>query len=141
MYALSFLVVALSIFNACLVSARPEWGRRSPAPVAEGLTTNARRFAAGLTPIAPVRRWIESKVDCASRQLDAPSYYNCFFRSCEAVGSIFDTFDTVCFSSIYFHALFLRSSPYAAELEKSKSTTLKARGLVGFPTISFKDSK
>src|SRR6266540_2960508 len=73
MYALSFLVVVLFIFDVSLVTARPQ-RRRSPAPVAapvlEGLNTNAKRFAAGLPPLPPVRRWEASKVDSASIQLN-----------------------------------------------------------------------
>ena len=67
MFTLSFLAVALFILDASLVSARPRQ-RRSPTPVAsiEGLTTNAKRFIAGLPPLPPIRRWIGSQVDCAS---------------------------------------------------------------------------
>jgi len=80
MYAQSFLVVALCIFDVSLVTARPR-ERRSSTPVAvpENLNTNAKRFAAGLPPLSPLRRWVGSKVDSAYSQLNTFSYDNCSF--------------------------------------------------------------
>jgi hypothetical protein len=74
MHAISFLIVALCIFkfNVSLVTARPlERGSRLVA-ILEGLNTNAKRFAAGLPPLPPVRRLVGSKVDTARRQ--TPSF-------------------------------------------------------------------
>ena len=53
----------LATFNITFVSALAV-KRRSPNPVIVGnLNTNAKRFAAGLSPLPPVKRWAPSKVD------------------------------------------------------------------------------
>jgi len=49
----------LALLNGLGVLSKPAViQKRSPSPVSlEGLTTNAKRFAAGLPPLSPARRW------------------------------------------------------------------------------------
>jgi len=141
MHAISFLIVALCIFkfNVSLVTARPlERGSRLVA-ILEGLNTNAKRFAAGLPPLPPVRRLVGSKVDSASSQLNTSSYYNCSFPAARRQTPSFIPYDSRLSLSLAFCLTGSRS--HTAKSERLKSEMPAARALGGLAKNSIMDSK
>jgi hypothetical protein len=56
---ISLFVFLLVVFDFSFVTAKPRWNaQRRSAPGPEILDTNAKRFAAGLPPLPPAKRWM-----------------------------------------------------------------------------------